>query len=191
MNILDWIIIGAFAVALIIGVLKGILKQIFSIAGFFIVIFCTSLLAPYVQSWFAGVIESENTRMIIAMILSAVILIAGTAILSFVLRKILTRSKTIGAINRILGGVVAVVITYLAISVAVELILNTSDQLFVKLKEAVAPSFRESWIVNNLYKNNFFGRFVVEGIAKKIMESLQPVEPQAIAVQFLIANYLR
>lgn len=182
MNVLDWIIIAAFAVALVIGTIKGILKQIFSIVGFFVVVFCTSILAPYVQSWFAEVIESENTRMIIGLVLSAAILIAGTALLSYVLRKLLTRNKTISFLNRVLGGVAAVIITYLAISVAKELILNTSENLFRALKEMVAPSFRESWILTNLYQSNFFGRLIIKGIAQKIMDSLQPSQPDALAV---------
>jgi len=180
MNILDYIILGVFAISLILGVLKGFLKQIFSIIGFFVVIFGTSFLAPYVQNWFAGSIESENTRLIIAMVASAIILIVVTALLSLLIRKILTRSKAVGIFNRIFGGFAAVFAAYLAISVVIELILHTGENFLPSLKNAVGGAFEESWIVNNLYRSNFFGRWIVNGIAQKIMDGLQPDKAAAV-----------
>lgn len=173
-NTLDCIILIAFVVSLVIGVLKGLLKQIFAIVGFFVVIFGSASLAPYVQGWFGGVMENDNSRMLLSMILSAVILSVATALLSLVIRKILTRNKAIGALDRILGGVVSLVVAYLAVSVVIELILHTNENFLPLTKGAVGGAFAESWIVNNLYKSNFFGHFIVDGIAQKLLERLKP-----------------
>ncbi|MCM1395852.1 MAG: CvpA family protein [Corallococcus sp.] len=175
MNILDYIIIAAFVLSLVLGALKGLLKQIFAIAGFFIVVFGSAALAPYVQNWFSGLLDNESTRMLIAMILSAVLLGVATAVVSLLVRKIATRNKTVGVLNRILGGAVSLVIAYFAVSVVIELVLHTGEGFLPATKAAVGSAFEESWIVNHLYKTNFFGRLIVDGIAQQLLEKLRPV----------------
>lgn len=179
MNIIDWVLIVVFVGSLVIGIFKGLLKQIFVIVGFLVVIFGSAAFAPVVQSWFAGVIPDENTRMIVGMIAAVVILSVGTALISFVIRKLIHRNKAMGALDRILGGVVSLVVAYLAIAVLVELILGTGDAFLAATKGWLKQPLTDSAIVKTVYGNNFFGRLIVNEIANSIAESLKPA-PEAL-----------
>lgn len=182
MNVIDIILIIIFVGSLVIGILKGLIKQIFVIVGFLVVIFGTAVVAPYVQSWFVNLIPDDNTRAIIGTIATVILLSVGTALLSWLIRKIVHHSKAIGAIDRILGGVVSLVVAYLAVAVFVELILNTGDLFLPATKGLLKEPLAESAVVQTVYGNNFFGRLIVNEIANKIVESLRPAEEAMLSI---------
>lgn len=182
MNIIDWILIVVFAGSLVLGIIKGLLKQVFVIVGFLVVVFGTAVVAPYVQSWFTGIIPDENTRAIVGTVATVILLTVATSLLSWLIRKLVHRSKAIGALDRILGGVVSLVVAFLAVSVFVELILNTGDLFLPATKSLLKEPFEQSAVVQAVYGNNFFGRLIVNEIANKILDSLRPAEEALLNV---------
>ena len=182
MNIIDIILIIVFVGSLVIGILKGLIKQIFVIVGFLVVIFGTAVVAPYVQNWFVNLIPDENTRAIIGTVATVILLSVGTALLSWLIRKLVHRSKAIGAIDRILGGVVSLAVAFLAVSVFVELILNTGDLFLPATKSLLKEPLEQSAVVQAVYGNNFFGRLIINEIANSILDSLRPAEEAMLNV---------
>lgn len=172
MNIIDIIFLILLAGLVILGVFKGIIKQVLVILGIFVVTTLTATIAPYVQGWFAGVIESEGTRSVIAMIVAAVILTVVYAILAVIVRKLLTKITIVGVLDKILGGVLGLVIVYLIFAVVFALFKDTGEDFMPLLKNLVGDAFNESWIGSNIYRNNFFGRWIIVDIAEKLLQNL-------------------
>lgn len=173
MNVLDYIILAAFAIGLILGLIKGFVKQILAIAGVILISTLTAVLCPYVQNWLTDLIANEGTRNVVALIVTVVGLLVIYLVIGLLVGKLLSKFKTISLINRIIGGVVALVTVYLSVAVIMALFNNTGDGFFTLLKNTgVGKAFKESWFANNLYKNNFFGKWLIQGIAQKLMNSV-------------------
>lgn len=174
MNILDYIVLGALAVCLIIGLLKGLLKQVLSLVGIVVVATLTATVTPYVDSWLVNVIEAEGTRAVVSMIAAVILLAVAYGLLAGLIGKALTKNKKLKTLDRILGGVLGVAIVYLIFAVLFALLLNTSEEFLASVKGMVGGYLEDSWIVNKIYSNNFFGEWVINGIAEKLMQALQP-----------------
>lgn len=172
MNIIDIIFLVLLAGLVILGVFKGIIKQILVILGIFAVSTLTAVVAPYVQGWFAGVIENEGTRSVVAMIVAAIILTVAYTILAIIVRKLLTKITVVGVLDRILGGVLGFVIVYMIFAVVFALFVETSEDFLPLLKSLIGDKFSNSWVGGNIYKNNFFGTWVIKGIAEKLLQSI-------------------
>ena len=79
MNALDWIFIAALAVGIVLGLIKGFLKPLFSILGLVVVTMGTSFLSPVVQGWMMTAKMSDSIRSLMAVIISAFILLILTS----------------------------------------------------------------------------------------------------------------
>ena len=173
MNILDYIILGLLAVSLVIGLIKGFIKQLLTILGVFVVATVTATVAPYVQSWFTSFIPNDNARTIVAMIVSALIVIIVYSIVALLLRAILTKIKILKVIDVILGGLTGIAVVYMIFAVVFALLLSTGENFLVATKGALGETFQNSWFGTHIYSNNFFGDWIIKGIAEKILGGLQ------------------
>lgn len=172
MNVLDWVFIAALAAGLVLGLIKGFLKPLFSIIGILVVAFGTSWLSPVVQGWMMGVEMSESIRSIIAVVIAAAVLFIICGVVSFILRKIITRGTTINLINRLIGGVLGVVIVYLLFAVIVAFVGGPMGDV-AGLHEKFGDDVNNSWIATHIYSNNFFGKLVVDKMAEKMKEVIE------------------
>ena len=172
MNVLDWIFIAALAAGLVLGLIKGFLKPLFSIIGILVVAFGTSWLSPVVQGWMMNVEMNENIRSIIAVVIAAAVLFIICGVVSFILRKIITRDTTVNIINRLIGGVLGVVIVYLLFAVIVAFVGGPMGDV-AGLREKFGDDVNNSWIATHIYANNFFGKIVVDKMAEKMKEVIE------------------
>lgn len=185
MNAIDIVFIVALALCVVLGIFKGVIKQALTILGIFTVATLTATVAPYVQGWFANLIADENTRSVIAMIIAALLLAVVYALVALLVTKLLKKLKIIGVLDRILGGVLGFAVTYMLFAVVFALFNDTGEGFMPLLKGAVGGAFKESWVANHIYANNFFGRWVVVGIAQKLLDSLTPAALATSALSFL------
>lgn len=174
MNAVDIVFLVAMALCVVLGFFKGIIRQVLTIIGIFLVATLTATVAPYVQSWFAGVIESEGTRSVIAMIVAALLLSVGYGVVAIILTKILRKLKVVGILDRILGCFMGVVVVYLVFAVVFALFKDTGDGFMPLLKKSMGTAFEESWVGNHVYFNNFFGDWIIVDIAQKLINSITP-----------------
>ena len=168
MTVLDYIFIGCAAVAVAVGAWKGLLKQLFALVGIFVVAVGTTYLAPYPAQWLSSVIEGDGLRSIVAMIITFVVLALAYGIVTAIISKIVNKGKVLGALNRVLGAVLAVGVVYLVFAVLCSLLLDTADDFLPRIKGLMQQSFRESWVMQNVYANNFFGNWLLGVLAEKI-----------------------
>ena len=68
----------------------------------------------------------------------------------------------------VLGAVLAVGVVYLVFAVLCSLLLDTADDFLPRIKGLLQQSFRESWVMQNVYANNFFGNWLLGVLAEKI-----------------------
>lgn len=174
MNVFDWIFIAALGVGLVLGLIKGFLKPLFSAIGFVVIAFGSSALAPTVQGLLMNVEMGEDFRPLLAIILSVAGLTVVWMLVSLVLRKIITAQKGMGLVNRCIGAALGLLIVYLAFAVIIAYFM-TLGGLTAGITEKVKPEIEASWIYAHIYneKANFFGNWVIGEMAKKILEIMQ------------------
>ena len=174
MNVLDYVILAILAISMIVGFTKGLLKQLLTVAGIIVVALLTATVAPIVQSWLVNVIPSEGTRAAVAMFAAVILLAVAYGVLAWLLGKILKKVKLIKALDKILGGVMGIAVVYLVFAVIFALFLDTGDGFLPTLKGWLKGSIENSWFNAHIYNKNFFGDWVINGIAQKLIESFKP-----------------
>lgn len=184
MTPLDWIFIAVLVVGLVLGIIKGFLKPLLSAIGFIVVSAGASLLAPVVQGWFMNTAMSDSLRSLLAIVITAGALIIIWVLVSLILRKVITRRKGMGVINRLIGGVIGLIVVYLIFAVIVAFVVGPLGNLIFNIQEKFGPDFEASWIRQHIYtdKGNFFGNWIIGSMAKKILEMIQDTQsPEALA----------
>lgn len=184
MTPLDWIFIAVLIVGLVLGIIKGFLRPLLSAIGFIVVSFGASLLAPVVQGWLMNTQMSDSLRSLLAIVITVGALVIIWVVVSLILRKVITRSKGMGVVNRLIGGALGLVVVYLIFAVVVAFVVGPLGNLIFNIQEKFGPDFEASWIRQHIYtdKGNFFGNWIIGSMAKKILEILQNSQtPEALA----------
>ena len=174
MNVLDFIILAILALSMVIGFFKGLIKQLLTVVGIVVVAMLTAIVAPYVQNWFASTEMAEGTRSAVAMFATVILLAVVYSILAMLVSRLLKRFHLIKMLDRLLGGAMGIVVVYLVFAVIFALILNTSAEFLPKLKSWLGESFGNGFFGTKIYKNNFFGDWVINDIAEKLIKSFKP-----------------
>lgn len=181
MTALDWIFIAALALGIVLGLIKGFLKPLFSVLGLVVVTMGTSFLSPVVQGWMMNANMSDSVRSLVAVIISAFILLIACGVIFFILRKIITRKRSINVVNRLIGAVLGVVIVYLVFAIVIAWISGPMGEI-AGLNEKFGEEVSSSWIATHLYVKNPFGKLVVDKMAEKMLEIIQNSNQEALAV---------
>ena len=186
MNTLDYVIFVALAVCLVIGFIKGFIKQLLAVGGVIVITTLTATVTPYVDNWIAPYIASEGTRAAVAMFGAVILLAVAYSLIGWLIGRILKKISIIKALDKILGGVVGVVAVYLIFAVVFALLTQTGDMFLPKIKAMLGDSIATSWFNTHVYSNNFFGNWVINGIWEKLSESLNPAEEAARALACIV-----
>ena len=178
MNFLDYVILAILAVSMVVGFLKGLLKQLLTVGGIIVVALLTAVVSPWVQSWFVDVIESEGTRSAVAMFATVILLAVAYGFVAWLISKLLKKIHLIKVLDKVLGGAMGIVVVYLVFAVVFALFTQTSEDFLPTLKGWLGESIETSWFGQNIYNGdaNFFGNWVINGIAEKLIQSFQPAE---------------
>ena len=174
MNVLDYIVLALLVASTVLGIFKGFFKQILTIIGVIVVAALTATVSPFVQNWFVNVIEDENTRTVIAMIVTVILLIAVYSLAAILLQRLLKRISIMKTVDRILGGVIGFAVVYFVFAVIFALFNSTGENFMPMLKGWAGDTFRNSWCATHIYSKNFFGDWLIKDIAEKFLNSLQP-----------------
>ena len=186
MNTLDYVIFVALAVCLVIGFIKGFIKQLLAVGGVIVITTLTATVTPYVDNWIAPYIASEGTRAAVAMFGAVILLAVAYSLVGWLIGRILKKISIIKALDKILGGVVGVVAVYLIFAVVFALLTQTGDMFLAKITAMLGDSIATSWFNTHVYSNNFFGNWVINGIWEKLSESLNPAEEAARALACIV-----
>jgi membrane protein required for colicin V production len=129
MNKLDMILLLPIAVGFVIGLFKGLIKEVTSLAAIFLGIYGAKLLAPMVSDLLVSVFHfSEKT----ALPVSYLVLFVGIAIALLMLAKSLEKlfdSMSLGGLNKLFGGIFGALKYALIVSVLL-IVFNAIDSRF-------------------------------------------------------------
>ena len=172
MQILDYIIIACAVVSLVLGLVKGFLTPIVNIAGFFVVLYAGGAFSSTLYPLLANVIPDESTCSLASAIASMLLVWFAYFLISQLVLKIISKSKILGAANRLIGGVLGVVMVYLVVSIITAFMQN-ENTLFASIREQYGEAFNQSWVVQNVYKVNPIGEGLVNSAFQKLIELLE------------------
>lgn len=179
MQVLDYIILGGFAIGMIIGLVKGLWSQLFNFVGVFVVSIGTGYLYQYPMQWFSKWITDPTVLSIVALIATFIVLSIVYGIISHLLKKLFTSIKVLKVLDKLFGMLLGIGIAYSVFAIAISFIDNSTFNLIVMLKEKLGTQWTESWVINNIYANNFFGDWLLQLVASMFP---QPEQPEALAI---------
>ena len=182
MLILDYIIIAVALVSFVLGLVKGFLTPVVNLAGFFVVLYAGGAFSSTLYPLISQVIPDENTCSIASAIASMLLVWFAYFLISRLIVKVITKSKVLGAVNRLIGGALGVVMVYLVVSIVTAFMQN-ENTLFASIREQYGEAFNQSWVVQNIYKTNPIGEGLVNSAFQKLIELLEnALIPQAYAL---------
>ena len=170
MQIIDYVIIGIAVIGLIIGLIRGLIEQLLTLLGIVAIAVGTSYLFRFPAQWLSGVIPNETVTAIVAIVLTVIVLAVIYGVIASLVKKPFKSIKFLKAIDKILGGVVSVAVVYMLVALLVEALTRTDIAFLAKMNEMLAPQMENSVIVNSVYSNNFFGKWIFDVISNGIAQ---------------------
>ena len=104
MTIFDYIVIGIGFISVFLGITRGVIKEIISLAGWFLAFYVASHYAESFDPLLPRLIEDPSLRML-ALFVIVFFIVLLFAMLSSILLSKLIRSVGLGFIDRVLGSV--------------------------------------------------------------------------------------
>ena len=102
MTWLDYAVVGVFAVSLVVGAWRGLVREVLSILGWIIAFLAASLLAGPLGPAMPQAIPSPELRVAAAYVAVFVVALIATALLGLLLSKIV-KAAGLGGVDRMLG----------------------------------------------------------------------------------------
>lgn len=181
MQILDIVVLVLFGIGLIYGLVKGFWDQLFNFLGVIIISAGSAFLSKYPNEWMKSLITNDSVRGIIALALTAIVIGLIYTLIARQLKKLLTSAQVLKTVDRVLGLILGVAIVYCVMAVLVAWISSADTGIPQLIKEALGENWTESWVVNSLYKENFFGNWLMDIILKNIA-GIVPAPEQSLLI---------
>ena len=172
MTVLDFIILALVVLSTVIGIIKGLIKQILKIIGVIVVPTATAALAPTVQGWFTNLIENEGTRKVVALLTTFVVILVVYLLIALLISRLLKNITVVKVLDRILGGVLGFGVIYFIFAVVFALASRMSDSFMPLLNSLLGDSLRNCWMATHIYNHNFFGDWLINKLAEKLLSSM-------------------
>ncbi len=170
MQIIDYVIIAIAVIGLIVGLIRGFISQLLALLGIVAVAVGTSYLFKYPQQWFSGLIANEKVCTIVAIVLTVIVLAIIYGIIAHFVKKPFKHFKLLKAVDKLLGAVLSVAVVYALVAIFVEALTRTDIEFLAKINEALKPQTENSLIINSVYSNNFFGKWIFDTISNAIAQ---------------------
>ena len=116
MTVLDFIIIGIIAVSSLVSVVRGFLKEAFSLAAWVVAGIAAFMLSPRLALLVPDAIESDTVRLGIAAVTIFIVTLLAGGMINFVIHKAAVKvglsgtDRLLGVVFGVLRGIVIVVI---------------------------------------------------------------------------------
>lgn len=175
MQIIDYVILAIAVIGLIVGLIRGFIEQLLALLGIVAVAVGTSYLFRFPQQWLAAVIPNEQVASIVAIVLTAIVLAIIYSVIAHFVKKPFKHFKLLKVVDKILGGVMSVAVVYALVAIFVEALTRTDIEFLAKINELLAPQTENSVIINSVYANNFFGKWIFDIVSSGIAQ----LAPQA------------
>lgn len=170
MQIIDFVIIAIAVIGLVIGIIRGFIGQLLALLGIVVVAVGTSYLFQYPMQWLSGIIPDEKVLSIVSIVLTAIVILVVYSVIAHFVKKPFKSIKFMKAIDRLLGGVLAVAVVYALLAIFVEALTRTDLEFMAKINEMLSYQTENSVIIKTVYSNNFFGKWIFDVISAAIAQ---------------------
>ncbi|MEO6022971.1 MAG: CvpA family protein [Burkholderiales bacterium] len=164
MTIFDYVVIAIVGVSTVLGVMRGAVKEVFSLAGWVIAFIVAKALSVQLSPLLESMFSNSSLRLLVAFVLLFVVTLIAVGIIGYVLTTLLKKIG-LGPIDRALGSAIGLTRGLLIMLVLVVLGGMTAlpqqkdwrhaltSSWFEKLATAVTP-----WLPEAMVKRIHFAR---------------------------------
>ncbi len=100
---IDWAVLAIVLISLAMGVVRGVVKEIFSLIGWVVAFWLAKTFSLTGAHWLVPIISSETVRLMAAFVMFFLAGLFITALVGYVFNAMVT-SAGLGVLNRVLGG---------------------------------------------------------------------------------------
>ena len=117
----DWILLAVLSLSLLLGMWRGIVQEVLSLAGWVAAFYVSQMYAPMAAAWLPMEGSSQMLRYAAGFVTVFIAVLVATALVSWTIKKLLS-AVGLGLLDRFLGGVFGLmrgVVILLAVTVFV------------------------------------------------------------------------
>jgi membrane protein required for colicin V production len=100
----DWILLAVLGLSLLLGVWRGIVQEVLSLAGWVVAFYVSQLYAPLAAAWLPMEGSSQMLRYAAGFVVVFIAVLVATVLVSWVLKKLVS-AVGLGPLDRLLGSV--------------------------------------------------------------------------------------
>ena len=117
----DWILLAVLGLSFLLGLWRGIVQEVLSLAGWVAAFYVSQMYAPLAAAWLPMEGSSQMLRYAAGFVVVFVAVLVATVLVSFVVKKLIS-AVGLGPLDRLLGSVFGLmrgVVILLAVTVLV------------------------------------------------------------------------
>ena len=117
----DWILLAVLGLSLLLGMWRGIVQEVLSLAGWVAAFYVSQMFAPQAAAWLPMEGSSQMLRYAAGFVVVFIAVLIGTALVSWLIKKLVS-AVGLGPLDRLLGslfGLMRGVVILLAVTVLV------------------------------------------------------------------------
>ena len=121
LSAVDWMLLAVLALSFLLGLWRGIVQEVLSLAGWVAAFYVSQMYAPVAAAWLPMEGSSQMLRYAAGFVVVFVAVLASTVLVSLVVKKLLS-AVGLGPLDRLLGSVFGLmrgVVILLAVTVLV------------------------------------------------------------------------
>ena len=121
LSAVDWILLAVLGLSFLLGVWRGLVKELLSLAGWVAAFYLAQMYAPETAAWLPMEGSSEMLRYAAGFVITFIAVLVATVLISWVMKKMVS-AVGLGPLDRLLGGLFGVlrgVVLLLAVTVLV------------------------------------------------------------------------
>ena len=100
----DWILLAVLGLSLLLGVWRGIVQEVLSLAGWVVAFYVSQLYAPLAAAWLPMEGSSHMLRYAAGFVVVFIAVLVATVLVSWVVKKLVS-AVGLGPLDRLLGSV--------------------------------------------------------------------------------------
>ena len=121
LSAVDWMLLAVLALSFLLGLWRGIVQEVLSLAGWVAAFYVSQMYAPMAAAWLPMEGSSQMLRNAVGFVVVFVAVLVGTVLVSALIKKLIS-AVGLGPLDRLLGslfGLMRGVVILLAVTVLV------------------------------------------------------------------------
>jgi len=104
LSAVDWILLAVLGLSLLLGVWRGIVQEVLSLAGWVVAFYVSQLYAPLAAAWLPMEGSSQMLRYAAGFVVVFIAVLVTTVLVSWVVKKLVS-AVGLGLLDRLLGSI--------------------------------------------------------------------------------------